>query len=210
MFDLKYKLLKLRCFHIFFYTSHALQGAQRSCCACASTFPTSYGISTASRMQYLPILSSSCRPLWQTPPLSEMGKPKSPPAHCCLLNLLRLSNPEFPSLCFKFSLPGDWCDHGLGHTFLTCTGAFDPWETTWCDCVSTKLPLCRWADWKISFCLVQLYTESFRSVFFPQVWVWQLAWPYCRWAAACSFVRPPLAPRRKTMKMTLLPLCRNV
>ncbi len=85
-----------------FFLSHALQGAQRSCCACASTFPTSYGISTASRMQYLPILSSSCRPLWQTPPLSEMGKPKSPSAHCCLLNLLRLSNPDFPSPCLSF------------------------------------------------------------------------------------------------------------
>lgn len=36
------------------------------------------------------------------PPLSEMGKPNSPPAHCCLLNLLRLSNPNFPSLCLSF------------------------------------------------------------------------------------------------------------
>lgn len=114
---------------------------------------------------------------------------------------------------FQFSLPGDWCDHGLGHTFLACTGAFDPWETTWCDCVSTKLPLCRWVHWrkKSSSCRVQMYTENFRCVFFffSQVWVWRLAWPYCRWAVACSFVQPPLAPRRKTMKMMLLPLCRN-
>lgn len=107
MFDFKYKLLKWSCFHFVtqwnpLFLSHALQGAQRSCCACASTFPTSYGISTASRMQYPPILSSSCRPLWQMPPLSEMGKPNSPPAHCCLLNLLRLSNPNFPSLCLSF------------------------------------------------------------------------------------------------------------
>lgn len=61
-----------------FYGLHcylvSLQGAQRSCCACASTFPTFYGISTDSRMRYLPTLSSSCRPPWQTPPLSEMGK----------------------------------------------------------------------------------------------------------------------------------------
>lgn len=69
---------------------------------------------------------------------------------------------------FQFSLPGDWCDHGLGHTFLACTGAFDPWETTWCDCVSTKLPLCRWVHWrkKSSSCRVQMYTENFRCVFF--------------------------------------------
>lgn len=43
-----------------------------------------------------------------------------------------------------------------------------------------------------------------------QVWAWQHAWPFCRWAVACSFALPRQALRRKTMRMTLQPLCRNV